>query len=218
MRVVDRHTENIRISSYLSKLPMIGREQKKDVVRLGPEDVIPILKAQQIDFVLAGAHGIAGWLAEPRATQDVDVILKVRDRKKATEAILKKFPDLVLEKHPVVWRFKNGEQYIIDLMFTNSPLFKRVTAEFVVKKIGRFDTKIPKLEAAIAMKFAAMIGPFRNKRKSKQDVVDVMSIVERNKDIDLAFLSELGELVYEGGGKEIVKIIDDIRAGRDVEI
>jgi hypothetical protein len=217
-KVADRHTESIQLSSFLSKLPRLGWEKKEDVVRLGPEDVIPVLHAAGVDFVLAGAHGMAGWLAEPRATQDVDFLIQSRQRKKACEAILKKYPEMTIEEHPVVWRFLSGGERVIDLMFADTAFFKRVFKEFVVKRDGALKFKIPKLESAIAMKFAAMIGPFRNKRKSKQDLVDVMSMLEARKKPDMKLIRELGELVYEGGGNELVKIVTDVREGRDVEL
>lgn len=219
MRVADRHTENIRISSYLSKLPMIGREQKKDVVRMAPSDLIPALQTAEVEFVLAGAHGIAGWLSEPRATQDVDFIIRTKDRKKAAVAILKVIKDAVIEEHPVVWRFKRNGQYVADLMFTNSPLFKRVhKSEFIEKKIGRTLARVPNLEAALSMKFAAMIGHHREDRKRHLDAADFIGMLQGDKNPDSVLLRELGELVYEGGGKEIVKMVTDVRAGRKLEL
>ena len=218
MRVADRHVQSIQLSSFLSKLPIIGREQKKDVIRLAPEDLIPILQAAGIDFVLAGAHGIGGWLAETRATQDVDVIIRMKDRVKAAEAILKKYPDFELEKHPDVWRFKGQGQYLVGLILTRAALFKRVINEFQEIQIHRRKVKVPKLEAALAMKFASMVGHFRNLRKKTKDEVDFMSMLEVNKSINSVLLCELGELVYAGGGKDLLKYVEDVRAGRKLEI
>lgn len=219
MRLADRHTENIRISSYLSKLPRVGWELKKNVKRLSPDDVMPSLQAAEIDFVLAGAHGLAGWLENPRATQDVDFLIAAKSRKKAASAILKKYPELIVEEHPVVWRFMQDGKCVIDLMFTHTPFFKRVFKEFLVKKAAnRREFKIPKLEAALAMKFAAMVGPMRNDEKKHLDAHDFISMVKSNAAVDTVLLRELGELVYEGGGKEIVKMVEDVRAGRKLEL
>lgn len=218
MRVVDRHAESIKLSSFLSKLPVIGREQKEDVKRMAPEELIPLLQKAGVDFVLAGAHGIGGWMAEPRATQDVDFIIRVRDRQKATAALMAKYPHLELEKHPDVWRFKSGEQYLVDLILTRPPLFKRVIKEFRTTRIGKHEAKIPKLEAALAMKFASMTGHYRNVRRKTQDAVDFMSMLEVNKGLNTDLLRELGELVYPGGGSDLVRYVEDARAGRKLEI
>lgn len=40
-----------------------------------------------------------------------------------------------------------------------------------------------------------------------------MDIVQRNPEIDQALLTELGDLVYNGGGKEIVEMVRKVRAG-----
>ena len=218
MKTANRHAECIRLSSFLSKLPMIGLEQEGDVQRLAPSDLIPLLHKAGVDFVLAGAHGIAGWLREPRATQDVDFIIRLKDKQTAAAEILAKYPEFEVEKHPDVWRFKQGDSYFVDLMFARAPLFKRVINEYQETRMGKWQVKVPKVEAALAMKFAAMTGHYRNVRKKMQDAVDFMAVIELNTAIDSKLLAELGELVYPGGGADIVKYLDDARAGRRLEI
>jgi hypothetical protein len=218
MRVADRHAESIKVSSFLSKLPVIGREQKEDVKRMAPEELIPLLQNAGVDFVLAGAHGIAGWMAEPRATQDVDFIIRIRDKQKATDALLAKHPNLEIEKHPDVWRFKSGEQYVVDLILTRAPLFRRVIKEFKTTRIGKREAKVPKLEAALAMKFASMTGHWRKLEKKYSDASDFASMARHNPAINEGLLRELGELVYPGGGVDLVRYVEDVRAGRKLEI
>ena len=48
-----------------------------------PLDVIRVLNHANIRFVLVGAYGLAGWRQEPRATEDVDVVVAARQVKKA---------------------------------------------------------------------------------------------------------------------------------------
>jgi hypothetical protein len=214
--IQQRMAESIELSSRLSKLPIIGREQAEDVIRMVPEEVVPILQAADIEFVLVGAHGVGGWLAETRATEDVDFVIRVRDARKAFEALLKKMPLLQLEKYPDVWRFKNGEKYVIDLILTRAPLFKRTFRETHEIRIKGRRVNIPRLEAALAMKFASMVGHWRSKRKKHLDAADFMGMVQANKEIDLQLLNEFGETVYVGGGAEILGYIADIRAGKDL--
>ena len=183
-----------------------------------PEEVAPILKRAKIEFVLVGAHGAGGWMAETRATQDVDFLIRVRDARAGAEAVLSAFPVLVIEKHPDVWRFKNGAQYVLDLMLTRSIFMKRVFKEFHTLSVKGQIIKVPKLEAAMAMKFAAMTGYYRNQLKKGRDALDFISMISANKKIDLTLLRELGELVYAGGGAHAVQYIEDVRAGRTLEI
>jgi len=218
MKVADQHAESIKTSSFLSKRPMLGREQKEDVVRLVPEDVTPSLDAAGIDYVLVGAHGLSGWLPQARATEDVDFLIRIRDRQKAADAILKKYPKLQIEKHLDVWRLKRESDTLVDLMLNRSALYKRVFSEFVVIKVGRRNLKVPKLEAALAMKFGAMTGHYRKVEKKFYDAGDFAGMIRKNKVIDLVLLRELGELVYPGGGAEVVNYVDDVRHGRRLEI
>ena len=197
---------------------MLGREQKEDVVRLVPEDLTPTLDSAGIDYVLVGAHGLAGWLPQARATEDVDFLVRVQDKQKAADAVLKKYPGLDIEKHLDVWRLKRGEVTLVDLMLNRSALYKRMFSEYVEIKAGRKKLKVPKLEAALAMKFAAMTGHYRKSAKKIYDAGDFASMVTHNKKIDLTLLAELGELSFPGGGKEIVQHVQDARAGRMLEI
>ena len=45
-------------------------------------------------LTLVGLHGLSGWMREPRATQDVDVIVALRQHHKATRALLAAFSEL----------------------------------------------------------------------------------------------------------------------------
>ena len=48
--------------------------------------------------------------------------------------------------------------------------------------------------------------------------LDFMHIVTVNAEIDLVLLEELGELVYAGGGAEILKLVADVRrAGKLIQ-
>src|SRR5262245_53725168 len=55
---------------------------------ISPFDVIKVLNAASVRFVLVGAHGLSGWMQEPRATQDVDIVVMNKHLKKATTALL----------------------------------------------------------------------------------------------------------------------------------
>ena len=48
-----------------------------------PAQVIGVLNANKISFVLAGLHGLSAWMREPRGTKDVAVIVATRHVKKA---------------------------------------------------------------------------------------------------------------------------------------
>jgi hypothetical protein len=71
---------------------------------------------------------------------------------------------------------------------------------------------------ALAMKFAPMISLTREDKKKHQDAHDFIQMVEVNPDIDLEQLAGLGELVYPGGGKELVEKVRQVRAGESLKL
>ncbi|HLX62357.1 MAG TPA: hypothetical protein VKX17_13855 [Planctomycetota bacterium] len=220
--VVDRPSnlpfdQCIELSSQLSKIPINNFEQEWEVIRMVPKDVVPILHNRKIDFMLVGAHGISGWLMQARGTQDVDILLRDKDKSKAANAILAKYPDLVLEKCSDVWRFSKANQHLLDLMSANSPLDERIIEESDFTTVAGIKIKIPRVECALAIKCEAM-QEHPDWSKKYRHAGDFISIAKKNPNLDFAFLHELGELHYAGGGAELFKYVEDARAGRRLEI
>jgi hypothetical protein len=57
----------------------------------------------------------------------------------------------------------------------------------------------------------------RGERKKHLDAADLIAIVEHHfDDIDRDVLFNFGEMVRDGGGREILTLVDDIRAGRPI--
>ena len=184
---------------------------------VAPADVIAVLNDAGVRFMLMGNYGITGWRGEARATEDVDILVRSRDHRKAMRAIGAAFPQLQMTDFPVVTRFLDPITAIplIDLMKPHQPLFK-VAFRQAVLDVGGY--LIPNLEFALACKFAAMVSPNRLERKKYLDAADFMTMVEKNPSaIRLARLKRLGERVYPGGGAEILQLVEDAKAGRRIE-
>ena len=183
---------------------------------IGPADVARVLKEAGIPYVIVGAHAANGYTGRPRATVDVDVI--VRHPKKAARAVAAAFPSLQVQDTPVVTRFKDADHEAIDLMKpAGSKLWTRLIKESRDVVIGGASVRIPVLEGVLAAKFCAMVSPLRRLADKQQDGVDFLRMVEANETVDDNLAEELGELVYAGGGKEILKLIADARAGKRLE-
>ena len=67
------------------------------------------------------------------------------------------------------------------------------------------------------MKFAAMVSVHRAYEDKLIDGRDFIYMVKKNSELDPDTLQRLGELVYSGGGKEILKLVADARAGKRLE-
>jgi hypothetical protein len=83
MKLRDVHESSLATSTALSSYAM------PDAVP--PLDVVSVLNEAGVSFVLVGAHGLGGWMNEPRATQDVDVVVATRHHKKAVKALTDAF-------------------------------------------------------------------------------------------------------------------------------
>ena len=212
MQLLDVHANSLATSSALS-----GYYMNTTVL---PLPIISVLNAEGINFVLAGAHGVGGWMDDPRATQDVDVVVATRHHKKAIKALLSAFPILEADDHPAVTRLRdqNTKKVRIDIIKPTQQLFRDALKHtHVVTQEGQ-TYKIPSLEMALTMKFAAMISPHRQDEDKHQDAHDFIRIVKSNKEVDLQKLTTFGDLVYNGGGAELLEKVRQVRAGEKLNL
>jgi predicted nucleotidyltransferase len=216
---VIRHGEALRKSTEITRT--LRRMYRPEVSMIAPADVIAVLHEAGVRFVLMGNYGITGWRGEARATEDVDILVRTRDHRKAVRAIQDAFPqlqvvDLQVVDYPVVTRFLDPvtKAPLIGLMKPNQPLFKVAFRQTILDAEGYL---IPNLEFALACKFAAMVSPNRADEKKFLDAADFTSIVRKNlAAIRQDRLRRLGEKVYPGGGAEIIGLVEDIKAGRRI--
>jgi hypothetical protein len=150
-----------------------------------------------VPFVLVGAYGLAGWM-EPRATKDVDVVVALKQVKKVVRLLIDHFPDLEADDVEVVVRLRDRktEEVMIDVMKPVQQPFREIfknTTKIIAK--GQ-QYRVPSLEMALTCKFAPKISLARVDARKYQDAHDLIVMVQRNADIDLDKLAELGALIY----------------------
>jgi Nucleotidyl transferase AbiEii toxin, Type IV TA system len=180
-----------------------------------PLDVIRILSAAKVSFVLVGAYGLAGWRKEGRATEDIDLVVAQRHLKKATQLLCAAFPQLEAIDLPVVIRLRDRATHdvAIDLMKpVQQPYCEAFKHTHTVTE-GKQRYRVPSLEMALIMKFAALVSPYRATADKYRDLGDFVRILENNPDYDREKLMELADLVYVGGGKEILELARQALAG-----
>ena len=202
------HRTALRISSNVTR--NIRQLQGRTKVDIQPKEVIKVLNKAKVKFTLVGAHGIAGWLEQPRASQDVDVIVH-SGHKAAVQAIHRAFPELTAVDATVVTRFIDPatKLAVIDLMRPQSDLHEAVRNYSV--PVGKSHC-VPSLDMALALKFAAIESPNREVNKKRQDKVDFVSMVYAHGDeVAEDILFSLGEMVRSGGGKEILELVKEAR-------
>jgi hypothetical protein len=209
------HRDALRISSELTQ--RFRRKYQPDAIMVTPEAVIELLTKARVKFVLMGTYGIEVYRSEPRATQDVDVIVRKADHAKAVKAVHQRFPTLAIQDTGVVTRFTDPETelVVLDLMKPEQPPYETVFRNTVTAEEGHL---IPNLEMALVSKYAAMVSRSRAYDKKLIDAGDFVSMVKSNlRTMNRARLRRLAETIYKGGGAEVLQMIDDIAAGRPIK-
>lgn len=211
------HTRGMDTSTELTTWWYEARGTK--AMQIKPQDVIDVLNKAGVKFVLMGAHAMAGWLGEnARSTKDVDVLIKKQHHRKAVQAITEAFPHLKVEECDVVTRFRDPQinTIVLDLM---KPMATVHIAVFKHTITVENSHEIPDLEMALASKFAAMVSPHREATRKHTDAGDFGNIALENRaKVNREKLRRLGELVYPGGGDEIISMLDDVFAGRILKL
>ena len=213
-------TRPVGHSSGIMTSTSIVRSYRKDHRRgsqnVEPQQVIEVLQQAGIRrWVLMGLYGYVGYLAAPRATQDVDILVGEDEIDQVIQAICQRWPQLIVDNQEVVVRFRDpgevaitGEvKQVIDAMLPSNPCYEAILDRYhtVDPATGH---RIPIIEAACASKFADLVSPYREWEKKQQDAVDLRSImVPNHATLDRRLLQQLGDLVYPDGGKELLEYL-----------
>jgi hypothetical protein len=207
MPVREIHQRSLATSTALSKYYVASM--------IPPLAVVRVLNRASVSFVLVGLHGLAGWMGEPRATQDVDVLVASRHHKKAVNALVGAFPELETVDLEVVTRLrKRGtEAVLIDVMKPNQQPHREIFKNTTVVTSEGEQYRIPSLEMALVLKFAPMVSPNREVEAKYQDAHDFIRMVKQNQSINSEKLSGLASLIDADGGKDILEMIRRVRSG-----
>jgi hypothetical protein len=220
------HQDAVRESDFLSVQwrTMWG---KRTGMAVELRKLLQTLNEKRIPFVLTGAQAIGGWTGRPRATHDVDILVKAgRNLTRAVNAIKALYPELEVRVFSGVTAFfvPGDKDSVIDVTYPHRLDLAETLAHPVWVEDRGLRYRIPALEAALANKYGAMLTPTRNLGKRMIDVGDFMNMVLHSLDegqhpIDLGKLAALGELVWpSGGGEEILRLVEQVKAGRSFSL
>ena len=128
------------------------------------------------------------------------------------------FPRLEPVDLPVVVRLRDRESHdvLIDVMKPVQQPYTDALKHTHKVQIERETVRIPTLEMAVVMKFSAMISLYRANLDKHQDAHDFMAMVLNHAELDEVKLAELAELIYPDGGKDVVEMVRQVRAGEQL--
>lgn len=181
---------------------------------LSPAKVITALKREGLRFVLVGLYGLSGWLKEPRATGDLDVLVMPRDARRAARIARELHPDLVVRDTPFALRLFRGRFIVLDLIKASRPLFHMVFRNTTRVRIGRLTVAVPSVEMALALKFAGVKSSQRGWAERHQDAHDLMLLALNNPGLRMDKVREFGSLAAAHGETRLTRIVEDTLAGR----
>lgn len=214
--LVREHLQALHTSSELTT--WFRRVREPQVEKVTPEGIIAALNRAGINPVLMGTHGLVAYRSEPRATQDVDLLVTKKDVRKAVAALEQEYPYLEVLDSSIVTRLLDpvSQKVVIDVIKPASQAMKLVFRHSL--KIGRTH-RIPELEMVLVCKYLAMVAPNRREAKRQVDLGDFIDVVEnRRSSLDLGKLEHLADLVQPRCGQAILRVIADIDAGRRIRL
>lgn len=184
--------------------------------------IIDALTERKIPFVLTGMYGIVSWIGRPRATHDVDILVKGgRNYARAVKAVRELYPDLELHRHVGVTGFyAPGESLsLIDVTYPHRVDIQTTLETAIWSEEAGRRYRIPTLEAALANKYGAMLALTRDPLKRGQDALDFAMMVRHSTDpgrapIDIERLAAIAATIWDGGGEEIIRMVEDAKAGK----
>ncbi len=223
LRVNSRSAKQIQATlgihpRMLEKSTILSSYQMAKVI--SPREVAGVVNKAKIRLVLAGAYGVAGWRKEARATEDVDVIVASQQVKKAVAALLAAFPELEAVELPLVVRLRErgSSDVAINVMKPLQQPYREVFDHTSTVKSGKWTYHVPSLEMAIATKFSAMVSLYRAADDKYQDAHDFILMVKQNADLDEKALSQLADLIYPDGGRDVLELVRQARAGEMLKL
>jgi hypothetical protein len=209
------HARAVALSTRLTT--QYGRTYKRQSMNVTPQEVVDVLVAAGVEnWVLMGLHGYVGYLPDPRATQDVVVMVPYSEKKRATKAFHDAWPKLEVHDLSQVIRFLDpgdcdaagAPKPVLDLMLPWGKFQETILERYVVvdEATGH---RLATLEAAIVSKYAAMVSHHRGWEKKEQDAVDFRKLVRANSQrMDRAVLQDLAGQVWQGGSEEILQFVE----------
>ena len=206
----------------LQKSYELSSRQIEDVVN--PLEVAALFESEDVSYVLIGGHMLAYYTGTARATVDVDLIIDAADFERASSIIGKaytqlKFHDRVYHVTYDTGKPETKDSERIDLVKDSFPLFASVVQTYCVTlKARKQIVKIPTIEAAIALKFAASISPNRSDENKLVDNADLVRLIRAASKLNEKALLALGEQIYRGGGRELIAVANDVKQGKSINL
>jgi hypothetical protein len=175
------------------------------------------LEEASVDWVLVGAAAVNLYRREPRATLDIDVVVRkkhIGKVRRILKAICTDVRDTEVHLHGTL----SPEPMRLDVDVIKSQshaLFE----EALGRKVLVEGVKVPILEALLSLKYLSAVSPFRSREDRGQDVIDFMKSYKENRErIDRKLLVDLASRAHERAPKEFPEFLDAVENDRPITV
>ena len=182
--------------------------------------IVTALHKSKTRFVLTGLMVSPVWTGRPRSNHDIDILVSKRRFRLAATAIHATYPRLETRVLTGGVSFAvRGERWsVIDLFIAERGDLAAMLQTSILVVDGKARYRIPRLEPALANQYAGMRDCNRDAGLRLLDACEFTGMVRHSFDegrdpIDIHWLKELGDLVWKGGGEEIVRFVEQAKAG-----
>jgi hypothetical protein len=176
--------------------------------------ICKLAKDNDILLVLVGANAVNVYSGRPRASQDVDFVCDKPDR---LIALIKKVLTnykLKIKESAAVFKISKDNQEFVDIIKPDNDLLRTTLSR--TRRVQGF--YIPIIEVLVALKYAAMISPYRQEADQLQDAADFIRVIKNNPRLDAEKTAEYASSIHETAADEIKRFIADVRAGKRLRI
>lgn len=180
-------------------------------------DFLNRLEEERVDWVLAGAEAINFYSKRPRATVDIDIIV----RAKHVPRVRKLLREICVDVKDSEVHFRGTlvpppVELTIDVIKSQShPLFD----EALDRQVRIEGIRAPQLEALLALKFLSAVSPRRAREDKLQDVADFVRAFKDNRpSIDRSLLVSLGSRAHADAAEEFTRFLDAVENDKPITI
>ena len=180
-------------------------------------DLFDRLDREGVEWVLVGAQAINLYLRRPRATVDVDIVVRKKHLRKAKKVLQEACG--AVEESEVHFKAElspDPERLGVDMIkSTSHALFE----EALDRRVQIEGVPAPCLEALLALKYLSIVSPWRSMPDKHQDISDLArAFLDNRPRIDRALFIELASRAYKNARPEAEKFIDAVENGKPITI
>jgi hypothetical protein len=198
-----KHARAVRLSAEITQTQW-RLMNKPEPAKIDVRTILQTLTSKRIPFVLPGAHALGGWTGDPRATHNVDILVKGgRNHARAVKALRELYPHLEVHTFFGVTGFfvPGDKRSVIDVTYPHRADIEETLAHPIWVEDAGLRYRVPSLEAILANKYGAMLSLSRDpgKRLQAQPISLVSCSTRWKTDNSAATLTACASLAKKSG-------------------